>query len=306
MGTILEQLPSGARVAVIRLRSLGDCVLTTPALEVLKRSRPDLRVTVVVEERFKPIFQGNPDLDALIAPSLRELAGWRPDLCLNLHGGTRSLVLTMLSGARFRAGFAHHWYSSMYNVRIPTAQQILGVSRKVHTAEHLASAMFYLGAGEGEVPRAKLFVTQAESPAPRAPYAVLHPVASAPSKTWPAERFLEVATRLQDTWRLQPVFIAGAGEDLSPFGAYRTVVGAPLGQLKSLVAGAALFIGNDSGPAHVAAAFGTPSVVIFGASDPDVWAPWKTASEALIARGDIRGIAVSEVLAALERLRVAA
>jgi heptosyltransferase-3 len=73
MGTILEQLPSGARVAVIRLRSLGDCVLTTPAPEVLRRNRPDLRVTVVVEERFKPIFEGNPDLDALVAPSLREL-----------------------------------------------------------------------------------------------------------------------------------------------------------------------------------------------------------------------------------------
>ena len=46
MATILERLPSGARVAVIRLRSLGDCVLTTPALELLKRSRPDLKVIV--------------------------------------------------------------------------------------------------------------------------------------------------------------------------------------------------------------------------------------------------------------------
>ncbi|MGA2327251.1 MAG: glycosyltransferase family 9 protein [Bryobacteraceae bacterium] len=306
MGTILEQLPSGARVAVIRLRSLGDCVLTTPALEVLRRRRPDLKVAVVVEERFRPIFEGNPDLDALVAPSVRELAGWRPELCLNLHGGTRSAVLTILSGARFRAGFAHYRYSTIYNVRIPTAQQILGVSRKVHTAEHLASAMFYLGAGEGEVPRAKLFVTQAEAPAPQAPYAVLHPVASTASKTWPVEGFLEVAARLQDNWHLEPVFIAGAGEDLSPFGAYRTVVGPPLGQLKSLVAGAAMFIGNDSGPAHVAAAFQVPSLVIFGASDPDVWAPWRTACEVLIARGDIRGIAVSEVLGALERLRVAA
>jgi len=131
-------------------------------------------------------------------------------------------------------------------------------------------------------------------------------VASTASKTWPVEGFLEVAARLQDNWHLEPVFIAGAGEDLSPFGAYRTVVGPPLGQLKSLVAGAAMFIGNDSGPAHVAAAFQVPSLVIFGASDPDVWAPWRTACEVLIARGDIRGIAVSEVLGALERLRVAA
>ncbi|MGO9095409.1 MAG: glycosyltransferase family 9 protein [Bryobacteraceae bacterium] len=303
MGTILEQLPSGARVAVVRLRSLGDCVLTTPALEALRRARPDLRVAVVVEERFKPVFEGNPDLDELLAPSLRGLARWRPDLCLNLHGGTRSLALTMLSGARFRAGFAHHRYSTLYNVRIPRAQEILGVSRKVHTAEHLASAIFYLGAEQGEVPRAKLFA----DPVPaKAPYAVLHPVASAASKTWPADGFLAVAARLKEVWRLEPFFIAGAGEDLTPFRAYRTVLGAPLGQLKSLLAGAALFAGNDSGPAHMAAAFRTPTLVIFGASDPDVWGPWRTASEILTARGDIRAIAVSEVLEALERLRVSA
>jgi len=303
MGTILEQLPSGARVAVVRLRSLGDCVLTTPALEALRRARPDLRVGVVVEERFNPVFEGNPDLDELLAPSLRGLARWRPDLCLNLHGGTRSLALTMLSGARFRAGFAHHRYSTLYNVRIPRAQEILGVSRKVHTAEHLASAMFYLGAEQGEIPRTKLFA----DPVPaKAPYAVLHPVASAASKTWPAEGFLEVAARLAEAWRLEPVFIAGAGEDLTPFRAYRTVAGAPLGQLKSLMAGAALFVGNDSGPAHMAAAFRAPTLVIFGASDPDVWGPWRTASEILTARGDIRAIAVSEVLEALERLRVSA
>lgn len=299
----MERLPSGARVAVIRLRSLGDCVLTTPALEVLKRSRPDLRVAVVVEERFKPIFEGNPDIDALAGPSVGELRSWRPELCLNLHGGTRSLALTLGSGARYRAGFAYHRYAFVYNVRIPRAQEILGVSRKVHTAEHLASAMFYLGAGEGEIPRAKLFGERAWADAP---YAVLHPMASSAEKTWPAEGFLTVAARLREAWRLEPVFIAGAGEDLPAFGGYRTVVGAPLGEIKSLLAGAAVFVGNDSGPAHMAAAFQVPSLVIFGDSDAEVWAPWRTVSEVLVARGDIRELAVSEVLAALERLRVAA
>lgn len=303
MGTILERLPSGARVAVIRLRSLGDCVLTTPALEVLKRSRADLKVAVVVEERFKPIFENNPDIDALAGPRVRELRAWRPELCLNLHGGTRSLALTLGSGARFRAGFAHHRYSLIYNVRIPTAQEILGVRRKVHTAEHLASAMFYLGAGAGEIPRAKLFGERARADAP---YAVLHPIASSAEKTWPAEGFLRVAARLREAWGLKPVFIAGAGEDLSAFGGHRRVLGAPLGEIKSLLAGAAAFVGNDSGPAHMAAAFQVPSLVIFGDSDAEVWAPWRTVCEVLVAHGDIRELGVNEVLAALERLRVAA
>ena len=63
------------------------------------------------------------------------------------------------------------------------------------------------------------------------------------------------------------------------------MAGAPLGEIKSLLRGAALFIGNDSGPAHMAAAFGVPVVVIFGSSDPVIWAPWRTASEVVHARG---------------------
>ena len=68
MENALESLSPGARVAVIRLRSLGDCVLTTPALEILKTARPDLRIAVVVEDRFAPIFEGNPDIDEILGP----------------------------------------------------------------------------------------------------------------------------------------------------------------------------------------------------------------------------------------------
>jgi len=122
-------------------------------------------------------------------------------------------------GARFRAGFAHFRFPWIYNVRIPRAQQILGVDRKVHTAEHLASAAFYLGAARMEIPRAKLFAGQARARTGPAipPYAVLHPVAAGPAKTWPAERFVAVASHLQQSFDLQPVFIGGPGDDLSRF-----------------------------------------------------------------------------------------
>src|SRR6266568_8671966 len=153
---VLERLPSGARVAIVRLRSLGDCVLTTPALEILHLTRPDLEVAVVVEKRFAAVFEDNPSVSAILPPSLTPLRDWRPELCLNLHGGTRSAGLTIASGARFRAGFAHFRFARAYNVPIPRAQEILGVDRTVHTAEHLASAMFFLGARRMEIPRANL------------------------------------------------------------------------------------------------------------------------------------------------------
>ena len=66
MKTVLEQLPTGAKVGIIRLRSLGDCVLTTPAIHLLKSFRPDLKIGVVVEARFAAVFRGNPEVDAVL------------------------------------------------------------------------------------------------------------------------------------------------------------------------------------------------------------------------------------------------
>ncbi len=293
MTSLLDQLPRASRVAVLRLRSLGDCVLTTPALEILKRARPDLRVAVMVEERFRAVFEGNSDIDSLLPPSLGALRAAKPDLCLNLHGGTRSAWLTAASGARFRAGFGHFRRQFVYNLRIPRAQEILQVERKVHTAEHLASAVFWLGAPRMEIPRAKIAATPA---AASSPVAVIHAVAATPEKTWPAAGFLAVAEHLR-AQGLEPVFIGAAADDLSAFHAWRTQTGS-LEELKRLLASASLFIGNDSGPAHMAAAFGLPVVVIFSASDPEIWAPWRTQSETLIAPD------TASVLGALARLRV--
>src|SRR5512146_2378975 len=107
MATVLDSLPRGARVAVVRLRSLGDCVLTTPALEILKRARPDLRLAIVVEDRFRAVFEENSDLEALLPPNAMAVRAWKPTLCLNYHGGGASARITALSGARFRAGFGH-------------------------------------------------------------------------------------------------------------------------------------------------------------------------------------------------------
>ena len=299
MGSVLECLAQGSRVAIVRIRSLGDCVLTTPALDILRRSRPDLRIAVVVEDRFRAVFEDDSDIDDILPPAIHALRRWRPGLCLNFHGGTRSALLSALSGAEHRAGFGHFRHQWAYNLRIPRAQEILGEERTVHTAEHLASAMFWLGAQAREVPRAKLVARDVVKRAT----AVIHPVAATPGKTWRADGFLAVAERLQ-TLGLEPVFIGGDGDDSAPFHGYSGLWGASLAKVKSLLAGASVFIGNDSGPAHMAAAFGLPVVVLFGASDPAIWGPWRTASEVVLAPGGIGAVEIAQVLDALERLRV--
>ncbi len=299
MKNVLERLPSGARVGVIRLRSLGDCVLTSPALALLKQARPDLQVAVVVENAFAPVFAGNPDVDRIFSPAASELANWHPALTLNLHGGSRSVALILAARSEFRAGFAHFRYRAAYNVRIPRTQEILQVDRKVHTAEHLASAMFFLGVPAREIPQARLFA--AARPRSR-PYAVIHPMASAPDKTWPAAGFLAVAEQIEKRLGLDAVFVAGPGESLAQFSAYECLTGAPLEELKSLLAGAGLFIGNDSGPAHIAAAFSVPVVALFGSSDPEIWRPWRTESVVLTGDNGIASIQVDTVFGAIDSL----
>ena len=263
---------------------MGDCVLTTPALALLKQYRPDLRVIVVVEPRFAGVFEDNPDVD-----EIRDGFTFA-DLAINLHGGTRSMALTL--GSRLRAGFAHHRGNFLYSHRIPRAQEILGVERTVHTAEHMASAMFWLGVPISEVPRARLIAP--DPPPDLGRYVVIHPFASTPLRIWPPERFLEVARHLAG---YELVFLAGPHDDVSPFEQFRVWKNVPLSRVKSLISGAALFIGNNSGPAHVAAAFGVPIVAIFDTSDPKIWGPWRTKSHVL---PGLESVPAEDVVAAVK------
>lgn len=299
----IEDLAQKSRVAIIRLRSLGDCVLSTPAIELLNHARPDLEIAVVVEDRFADVFRGNPAVAQALPPSARAIRNFAPELCVNFHGGTRSARLTLLSGATVRAGFDIFRPSFIYNTPIPTAQEILGVTRRVHTVEHMAAAMFYLGVERTWIPRARVPARAGRSPhAPAGAYAVIHPLAATPEKTWPAESFREVAGFMESAMRLQPVFIGGPGEDLSAFAKWRTVSGAPLRDVAQLMRDASLFVGNDSGPAHVAAAFGLPMVVLFGPSDAEIWSPWRTVGKVLKATGPIETISVSDAIRGVQRV----
>ena len=168
----------------------------------------------------------------------------------------------------------------------------------------MATAMFYLGVKPREIPRACLF---AGGTAKRnRPYAVVHPVAATPEKTWRADGFVQVAEHLRRQHGLESVFIGAKDQDLSAFAGWEVMRGAALAEVKTLIAGASLFVGNDSGPAHMAAAFGVVPVVIFGPSDPMIWGPWGTAGEVVKAEGPIENVEAAQVIAAVDRMRVPA
>lgn len=290
--SILERIGPAGSVVLIRLRSLGDTVLTTPAIRMLRRSLPQGRIHVVIERRFAGILEDHPDIDGILTIDrdatlprklglLRRIRSLGAGLCWDLHGGSTSAWLTALSRAPHRAGYAHYRHGWAYNARIPRAQEVLRRQPQaaVHTAEHHAAGAIFLGAGQPQnsrcIPAASLGARAA--PRRRRPYAVLHPTASSFTKQWAAENFRRIAQSLRERRNLDPLFLTGPGEEplfSAPEG-FECLGPLDLGDLKPLLAGARLFVGNDSGPAHVAAAFQVPSVVIYGSSDSAVWRPWK-------------------------------
>jgi ADP-heptose:LPS heptosyltransferase len=294
--SLLESIPEGGSVVILRLRSMGDCILTTPAIALLKDYRPDLAIHLVVDGRFQEVFAGNPSVDSIATPGIRNVRRMRPQLLINFHGGTKSAQLAALSGAGKRAGFQHYRNRWVYNVVLPRAQEVFGFERKVHTAEHLASAMFFLGVPQKEIPSAQLFPVGDRKPSGTV---VLHPAASDLSKKWPAECFLELAAQVAKEYSLEPVFVGANEEELRYFQKYRILAGLPLRELMAVIRDCSMYVGNDSGPAHIAAAFDRPGVVLFGESDAVVWAPWKTKGLRAIQRQPLSELGIEEVWEAL-------
>ncbi len=304
--SLLPNLPPASRILVIRLRSIGDIVLLTPALRLLKEWRPDLRVTVLIENRFRELLETNPHVDEILEPgmgsglsklrshvkAIRHIRHRQFDLCINLHGGPTSTALTAWSKAKWKVGFAHFRRQGVYDFLVPDARTILN-QPAIHTAEHLASAFIHLGLPRKKIPPAQLRLTaddhawwaekrKAIQPQLEGEYAVIHPTALYATKQWSSEGFAVIGNFLQTEMGLAPVYSCGPREARVPDaierasgGPIRRVEGARLRHFAAVLAGARLFVGNDSGPAHMAAAVGCPGVVIFGSSSSTIWAPWR-------------------------------
>jgi heptosyltransferase III len=299
-GALLPGLPQGAEILVIRLRSLGDLVLETPALAALHSWRPDLRISVLVEPRFAAVFEGNPAITELIFSSggafatAAKLRARRFPIVFNQHGGPRSAIVAGFSGSPWRAGWTGYQYSFLYNVRVPDAKEFYG-REAVHTVEHRIAQFYWAGLPRGPVPRAAVFPQPDAVPsvsrklaekgiAPGAPYAVLQPGARLLEMRWPIAGFAELARWLRERQGVASVVNLGAGDAEISAEVRREmrdcamIPEPPLDvrELIALVAGSRIVIGNDSGPMHLAAALQRPSVAVFSVTDPVQWRPWQS------------------------------
>ncbi|MEZ5427240.1 MAG: glycosyltransferase family 9 protein [Pyrinomonadaceae bacterium] len=294
-------------VLVVRLRSIGDTVLATPSLLALRRHLPEARIDVLLEDWVAPVLDGFGAVDNVIRVSkkskdrirlARLLRRTQYDVAFNLHGGTTSTFLVRASGAKHRVGFSNYQYGFLYNHRLSSASDFWE-QKKTHSAEQQLALLGFTGVPVKDKPKTHLDVTEdaltsiekrikSEIRNPKSKIAMLHPAAAFATKQWAAENFARVAGFLSEKG-FQVMAVAAKRErpvldELER--SARTEVLAfddlTLPEITALASRAAVFVGNDSGIAHIAGAVGTPSVVIFGSSNRDHWRPWTDAPHQIV------------------------
>lgn len=298
------------RVLIVRTSALGDVVHALPVLTALRRHLPKAKIGWVVEEAMAPVLAGHPDLDELLVVRLRQwrrpsrqglrgLAGFlaeldrfAPDVVLDLMGNHKAGVISALTLADRRIGFARR-YRREPSSALWISQPV--VPRGTHAVDRMLSLLDALGLPPepADFGPEKLFREEpaAAREVPAIPFVLLHPGAGWANKRYPPAWWGKAARLLQAETGL-PTWVATArGEErlaaeveAASEGAARTVPAPDLPVLAALIRRARLMLGGDSGPTHLAHALGTPVLMLMGPTDPERHGPYGAPGNVLYKR----------------------
>jgi len=289
------------RVLLVRLRRAGDIILTTPALAALRRGLPEAYLAYVVEAPFAPLVEGHPALDATIivesgqGPAgflrlVRRLRRDRYDAVIDFHGGPRSSRLTFLTGAPVRVGYDIPWRRFIYTIRVARR----AADGPVHSVVNHVNLARALGLDVPEIPPLSLPAARPEEKSRVEAFidanglsgkrlVVLHVGAGNEFRDWGIDAAAELVRLLSGRPRVRVVLVGGAEDRQRAAEILSRAPGAALSvagtfgwpELRELLGRAALFVGPDSGPMHVAASTPAAIVALFGPTLPAHFAPWR-------------------------------
>ena len=295
-----------ARLLIVLLGAIGDVVCGLPLAQRLRAGWPSTRITWAVEPAAAPLLEGHPAIDELIvfrrgggAPALAEflraVRANRPDLTLDCQRHFKSGLTSWCSRAPRRIGF--HWQNSREGNRLFNTESIAPVREFTPKLTHFLRFADHLG-----LPPAPVSFGLTASAAERQRVAPLMAAAGPRfaalwvGSTWASKQWFPDATaalcRLLRRRGLGVVLVGGPTD--VPFALRVLAAGAgdvvngvgqtSLRDLVALLAGAAVAIGPDTGPMHIASATGTPVVALFGPTNPARSGPWGW--HHLVVRGD--------------------
>ncbi len=320
-----ERYPSAERILLIRPGALGDALLTFPALALLRRARPGAHVTLIARRDVLPLARASLLADATSAyddPAWSVLfAEEPPQRGAAFEQVNGSIVVAWLGD---HGADVHHALAHLGAARVVIAASRPAEGSGLHVALHLARTLVPLGVVAPATLRElasllpPLCVPEAENAAAASTWrslnipdgarvVALHAGSGGAAKRWPPRSFAVAAAELRSAGYF-PLLLAGPQEDEVTSAVLAALTGNPvavvgrltLGALASLLPRCAAYLGNDSGPTHLAALAGVPVVALFGPSDPACWSP--LGPRVTILRSptpEIAGLAVDEVLSTL-------
>ncbi len=291
------------RILVIATRQIGDVLLTTPLMRAARERWPDARIDVLGFQGTLGMLAGNADInDCIEAPArlgwkgfwqlVRQL--WRRyDLALVTQPGDRAHLLGFIA-APVRSGLLDETGGSNWWKRRLLAHtvKVAGDRGEVHvTVEKLALMDPWLpvnGRVPSVVPPAGLPLPEGLPLAPG--YVVVHAPSMWDYKQWPLDHYAQVITGLLAQGRQLALTGSGSDRDQACVAPLRALGEVPalldlsgklnFRQLRTLLDGAALYIGPDTSVSHLAAATGVPTIAVFGPTNPLRWAPWPAKAHA--------------------------
>jgi ADP-heptose:LPS heptosyltransferase len=304
----IEAFQAGAvrRVLVVLSTGMGDAILSTPVLPVLRQGLPQAEIRLFCRAAWTPLFENDPDLDGLIVyagkyrrffSTLRALRTFAPELVVVLHGNDPDILpLCALSGARFivripTTGTRHTSLLSNRS-RSSDASTLPGL----HYIENRLRILDTLGlrtkgiegtagteATEGSLaPRIHLQATRAAEVVAQLRqriqsqhYWVMHPCAADPYKVWPMAKARALLEQARQRWPQLAIVLTGSRHDAATLqqlaqgldGVFNTAGALDIAQTGAVLQQARCVLAPDTGVAHLAAALDTPVVALYAATD---------------------------------------
>jgi lipopolysaccharide heptosyltransferase II len=332
-GMVAEGVTRRFRLVVRSTNWLGDAVMTVPAVKAMRRTRPDLELTVLAPAKIAGLWEAIPEVDRVVAlpegggiiATARLLRAGGYDAVVVLPNSLRTGLEAWFSGIARRVGYAGHWRRWLLNQVY--ARPGVGKGAKEHQVHHYLRLAEFVGA---PLLSSEQWVNVRERR--REPgvwrLAVCPGAEYGPAKRWDPERFAEVM-RLVSGREACEWTLVGVAKD-APIGSVieRAVGGVSvqnkigqtsLGQLIALLQQCDVLLTNDTGTMHLAAMLGVKVVAVFGSTDPVLTGPLGAGHEVLqhavpcgpcfrrecpLDFGCMRGVSVEEVVAAVLRVLV--
>ena len=297
------------RILIIAIRAIGDVVLITPILALLRKAFPDGHIAVLVDGSTEDVLLHNPSVDCCIRIDrsedqiktywekgrkwlrlIRKLRRERFDIVLDLFSGSRSAILSYSSGAQKRYGenFRHRGRGFLYNYPITIQRD---GRHLVEQKLELVHAM--LGTSDPQAGPVEIFLTDKEKEQGRKFFPQtsnenrlrvgIIPSAGSPWRVWPSERFAKLGNTLAQKFECEVVLLGGPDDRSVCRDIAKGMNGKPLDlsgkttlrELMAVLGELDLVVSNVTGPMHIATALSKPSVIgIYGRADIIQYAPW--------------------------------